>query len=127
MFDPARLLGSHQGISLVKDSDTDRFRVRHCSLACHLLKNRARRAPNALCAPKRESRKTGDIAGREAPFALRSGNRARRAPNALCAPKRESRKTGDIAGSARRVWIAVVARALLRAVFALVRRPVGKP
>src|ERR1700733_2216679 len=29
MFDPARLLGSYQGIRLVKDSDTDRFRVRH--------------------------------------------------------------------------------------------------
>ncbi len=30
MFNPARLLGSHQGISLVEDGDTDRFRVRHC-------------------------------------------------------------------------------------------------
>ncbi len=30
MFDPARLLGSHQGIGLIEDGDTDRFRVWHC-------------------------------------------------------------------------------------------------
>src|SRR3984957_12123347 len=66
MFNPAWLLGSDQGIRLVEDSDTDRFRVWHgFSLSSFMeprktgtdrpsrsgLLNRARRAPIALCAP----------------------------------------------------------------------------
>jgi len=35
MFDPPGLFGSHQRIGLIKDSDTDSFRVRHC-FSCHL-------------------------------------------------------------------------------------------